>query len=117
MPLFGAHMSIAGGYHRALLAARANDCAAVQLFTKNANQWRSKAITNEEVASFATTLRDTHVRSLLAHDSYLINLASPDATLFRRSLDAFTEEVERAERLGLTFLVMHPGAHVGSGEE
>jgi deoxyribonuclease IV len=116
MPLFGAHMSIAGGYYRALEAALEHDCEAVQLFTKNSNQWRAKELIEAEVAVFQETLRRTRVQSLLAHDSYLINLASPDETLYRRSLEAFTIELERAERLGLTFLVTHPGAHVGSGE-
>jgi deoxyribonuclease-4 len=117
MPLFGAHMSIAGGYHRALLAAQAYDCDAVQLFTKSSNQWRAKELTDAEVGAFHDTLQQTRLRLLLAHDSYLINLASPDETLYRRSVEAFVVEVQRAERLGLTYLVTHPGAHVGSGEE
>jgi deoxyribonuclease-4 len=116
MPQFGAHMSIAGGYYRALEAALEHDCEAVQLFTKNANQWRARDIIEAEVAVFQETLGKTRVQSLLAHDSYLINLASPDEALYRRSLEAFTIEVERAERLGLRYLVTHPGAHVGSGE-
>jgi deoxyribonuclease-4 len=117
MPLFGAHMSIAGGYHRALMAAQAYGCQAVQLFTKNANQWRAKELAEEELAVFHKTRRQTGVRILLAHDSYLINLASPDQKLYRRSIEAFIVELQRAERLGLTYLVAHPGAHVGSGEE
>jgi deoxyribonuclease IV len=117
MPLFGAHMSIAGGYHRALLTAQTHDCEAVQLFTKNSSQWRAKELFEEEIALFGETLRQTRVRQLLAHDSYLINLASPDQFLYRRSLEAFIIELERAERLGLTYLVTHPGAHVGAGEE
>ncbi len=117
MPLFGAHMSIAGGYYRALEIARDHDCEAVQLFTKNSNQWRAKAIVDDEVARFRATLGQTRVRKSLAHDSYLINLASPDDVLYQRSLEAFVEEVQRAERLGLDYLVTHPGAHVGCGEE
>jgi len=110
-------MSIAGGYHRALLAAQQYDCEALQLFTKNSNQWQAKALTEEEVQLFQDTRRQTKVRHLLAHDSYLINLASADEVLYRRSLEAFVIEVERAERLGLDYLVTHPGAHVGSGEQ
>jgi deoxyribonuclease-4 len=131
MPLFGAHFSIAGGLHNALVAARAHECQACQLFTANPQSWsvpipsvkqaaqprRSKTITDEATAQFATTLRETGVRITLAHDSYLINLASPDPVLYRRSVEAFTAEVERAEQLGLTYLVTHPGAHVGCGEE
>src|SRR5438132_5005359 len=117
MPLLGAHLSIAGGYHRALLAAQSFACEAVQLFTKNSNQWRARELIEQEVSTFQETLRKTGVRILLAHDSYLINMASPDETLYRRSVEAFVIEMQRAERLGLTYLVTHPGAHVGSGEE
>jgi deoxyribonuclease-4 len=110
-------MSIAGGYHQALLAAQKYDCEAVQLFTKNSNQWQAKEITDQDVSTFQQTLRQTGVRMSLAHDSYLINLASPDESLYQRSLEAFAVEVQRAERLGLDYLVTHPGAHVGGGEE
>jgi deoxyribonuclease-4 len=117
MPLFGAHMSIAGGYHLALQAAHEHACEAVQLFTKSSNQWRAKDITETDVSIFRETLRQTQVRQLMAHDSYLINLASPEESLFLRSLEAFVVEVQRAELLGLTYLVMHPGAHMGAGVE
>ena len=117
MPLFGAHMSIAGGYHNALLAAKRYACEALQLFTKNSNQWRAKELTEPEIRIFNETLQGTQVQALLAHDSYLINVASPDETLYRKSLEALVVEVKRAESLGLHYLVIHPGAHVGSCEE
>jgi deoxyribonuclease-4 len=117
MPLFGAHMSIAGGYHNALAAAKSLDCEAVQLFTKNSNQWRAREITETDVSMFRKALDETRVRKLLAHDSYLINLASPDPVLYERSLQAFVHEVLRAERLRLDYLVTHPGCHMGAGEE
>src|SRR5262249_13284510 len=98
-------------------AARDYECEAVQLFTKNSNQWQAKELTDEDVRTFQETLRQTQVRALLAHDSYLISMASPDDLLYRRSIAAFLIEMQRAERLGLTYLVTHPGAHVGSGEE
>ncbi len=110
-------MSIAGGCHQALLTAQAHGCTAVQLFTKNANQWEGKVLTEGDIALFRKTLRQTRLRMPMAHDSYLINLASPDEALYRRSLEAFVVEVQRAERLGLRYLVTHPGAHVDSGEE
>jgi deoxyribonuclease-4 len=116
MPLLGAHMSIAGGCHNALLLAQQHGCACVQLFTKNANQWKARDLTDDEVRLFRRTLRQTRLRFPTAHDSYLINLASPDEDLYRRSLEAFVDEVQRAERLGLRYLVTHPGAHMGSGE-
>ena len=117
MPLFGAHLSIAGGHYRALEIAHKYDCEALQVFTKNSNQWNAKELTEADIGLFQDTLGRTRVRALLAHDSYLINLASPDKTLFRRSVEAFVVEVQRAERLGLHYLVTHPGAHVGCGEE
>jgi deoxyribonuclease-4 len=117
MPLFGAHKSIAGGYHNALLLAQAHGCETVQLFTKNSNQWNGKDLSDDEVRIFRRTLRQTRLRFPLAHDSYLINLASPDEALYRRSLEAFILEMQRAERLGLRYLVTHPGAHIDSGEE
>jgi deoxyribonuclease IV len=117
MPLFGAHMSIAGGCHNALLIAQRHGCDTVQLFTRNANQWQARDFTAEEVRTFRRTLRQTRLRFPTAHDSYLINLASPDSALYRRSVEAFLVEMQRAEALGLRYLVMHPGAHLDSGEE
>jgi len=117
MPLFGAHMSIAGGYHNALLAAQAHECAVVQLFTKNSNQWAAKDLTDDDIRTFKRTLKQTGLKHPTAHDSYLINLASPDDTLYRRSIEAFVVEVQRAEALGLSYLVTHPGAHMGTGED
>jgi deoxyribonuclease-4 len=110
-------MSVAGGLSNALLAAQAHQCDTVQLFTKNSNQWNARPLTDEEVDTFRRTLRQTRLRFPMAHDSYLINLASPDEGLYRRSVEAFVVEVQRAEQLGLHYLVTHPGAHVGSGEE
>jgi deoxyribonuclease IV len=117
MPLFGAHMSIAGGYHKALLTAQEFRCDTVQLFTKNNNQWYARELLEEEVTLFRQTLRKTRLRFPMAHDCYLINLASPDETLYRKSIEAFVIEVQRSEMLGLRYLVAHPGAHMGSGEE
>jgi deoxyribonuclease-4 len=117
MPLFGAHMSIAGGCHLALEIAHEHGCASVQLFTKNASQWQAKDLTDEEVQTFRRTLRKTRLRQAISHDSYLINLASPDKALYRRSIEAAIVEMQRAERLGLRYLVMHPGAAVDSDEE
>jgi deoxyribonuclease-4 len=110
-------MSVAGGLHNALLAAQALGCGTVQLFTKNANQWLGKELTDDAVRLFRKTLRQTRLRFPTAHDSYLINLASPDRLLYRKSLEAFIVELQRAERLGLSYLVTHPGAALDSDEE
>lgn len=115
----GAHMSIAGGYYKAIERASEVGCSVLQLFSKNASQWAAKPITPEEAALFATT-RDgagLSAADLVVHDSYLINLASPDAALWEKSLQAFGHELDRCMTLGIPALVTHAGAHMGSGEE
>jgi deoxyribonuclease-4 len=109
-------MSVAGGLHNAVAASAAHGCETVQLFTKNANQWAGKPLADADVRTFRRALKQAKLRSAAAHDSYLINLAAPDDELFRKSIDAFTDELGRAEALGLAYLVTHPGAHTGSGE-
>jgi deoxyribonuclease-4 len=117
MPLFGAHMSIAGGLHRAVITAQEYRCQAVQLFTKSCQQWKAKELTEEEILTFRRAFRKSGLRLAMAHDCYLINLASPQKGLYRKSVDAFFEEYLGAERLGLHYLVTHPGSHNDSGEE
>ncbi len=117
MPLLGAHMSIAGGYYKAADAAARFGMDTVQIFTKNNNQWRAKPLSEEEIERFRQTVEQHGLRIPCAHDSYLINLASPKEELWQRSLDAFVVELERAEALGLAGVVMHPGSYVESSEE
>ncbi len=117
MPLFGAHMSIAGGFHKAVAASVALGCETVQIFTKNPNAWTAAPLADEDIRVFRQALETAGLRFATAHDSYLINLASPDEDAYRKSITAFTEEVRRASALGLSYLVTHPGAHLGSGEE
>ncbi len=114
---FGAHMSIAGGVDRAVLRAREAGCETVQVFTKNNNQWRAKPLLDAEIAAFRAALVENGIADPVAHNSYLINLGSPDDALWNKSIDAMVVEVERAESLGIRDLIAHPGAHVGSGEE
>jgi deoxyribonuclease-4 len=116
MPLLGAHQSIAGGYHRAVEAARRTGCDCVQLFTKNNNQWRAKPIAPEEAEKFRAVLAEQGISHPIAHDSYLINLASPDAELWKKSIDAFVVELLRAEQLGIPYVVTHPGSYTTSTE-
>jgi len=117
MPLLGAHNSIAGGYYKAADKAAELGMDTVQLFTKNNNQWRGKPLTDEDVRLFREALERTGVRYPCAHDSYLINLASPDDALWRKSIDAFIDELRRAEALGLDGVVMQPGSYVDSSED
>ncbi|HVT29265.1 MAG TPA: deoxyribonuclease IV, partial [Lacipirellulaceae bacterium] len=116
MAILGAHQSIAGGYYKAVEHAHRLKCDCVQLFTKNNNQWRAKELTDEDVRLFRGRLKELGVRHPLAHDSYLINLASPDAALWKKSVDSFVMEMLRADRLGIPYVVTHPGAHTTSSE-
>jgi deoxyribonuclease-4 len=113
----GAHMSIAGGCDRAVLAASKVGFQTVQIFTKNNNQWKAPELTDAHCAAFKQALAETAVESPVAHNSYLINLASPDDALWKKSIDAMTVEVERCQALGINDLVTHPGAHTGAGED
>jgi deoxyribonuclease-4 len=117
MPLLGAHMSIAGGYYKAVDAAAGFGMDVVQLFTKNNNQWRGKPLSDEDVRLFREALDRTGVTHPCGHNSYLINVASPVEAVWGQSLDALVDELERAERLGLIGLVMHPGACLESTPE
>jgi len=113
----GAHTSIAGGVDRAILRGQEIGCETIQIFTKNARQWRARPLSEEEIARFRRNREETGIEPVFAHDSYLINLGSPDEALWRRSLEALLEEMARCEALDLPYLVIHPGSHVGAGEE
>ena len=116
MPL-GSHMSIAGGVFNAPVLGQKATCDVIQVFTKSSNQWKAKPLTDEDIKKFFDAQKETGVRAVCAHDSYLINLASPDKELHQKSYDAFKIELERCHILKIPYLVMHPGSHVGSGEE
>jgi deoxyribonuclease IV len=113
--LAGAHVSIAGGIHKAFERGARLRCRAIQIFLKNSNQWHSKLLTEQDQALFQGAWKASSIRSVVAHDSYLINLASPDRNLRRKSLEAFIAEMRRANFLGVPCLVLHPGAHMGAG--
>jgi deoxyribonuclease IV len=117
MPILGSHTSIAGGYHKAIEIAQRCGCDCLQIFTKNSNQWRAKPILDDEAQRFRSTLSELTIGHPIAHNSYLINLASPNEALWRRSIEAFVVEIQRAEQLGLAYVVTHPGATVDSSEE
>ncbi len=115
-PLLGAHVSIAGGVHRALGRGEGLGCSVIQIFTKNAAQWKANPFTEEEVKKFKEERARTGIM-VVVHDAYLINLGSPNTALLKKSQAAFFEEMERAEELEIPYLIMHPGAHSGSGED
>ena len=116
MAILGAHMSIAGGYFKAVQAAHRCGCDCVQLFTKNNNHWRANEITQEDATRFRTALKELRISHPIVHDSYLINLASPDRQLWKKSVDALVAELMRAEQLGIPYVVAHPGAYTTSSE-
>lgn len=111
----GAHMSIAGGLHQALERGLAVGCGAVQIFLKNQRQWTAKPLTDTDVRAFSAVRRRTGLRRVFAHASYLINLGNADRAAQRQAVSAFTDELERAEALGLSCVVIHPGSHLGAG--
>jgi deoxyribonuclease-4 len=117
MPILGSHLSIAGGYYKAVDAARAVGCDCVQLFTKNNNQWRAKEITQGEVDQFRGSLAEQKILHPLSHASYLINLASPAEELWRKSVDSMVVELQRAEQLRIPYVVVHPGSHTTATED
>ena len=113
----GAHMSIAGGFEKAVERGQALGCTAIQLFTKNNNQWAARPIAADEARRFRDVLSASGLSHVVAHDSYLINLCTPDDALWRKSVDALVHELERCALLGVPWLVIHPGAHTGAGEQ
>jgi deoxyribonuclease-4 len=116
-PLVGAHMSISGGAWKAFARGTAAGCTAMQIFTKNASRWEAPPLDPEGILLFRQEEEKSGLTPVFAHDAYLINMASPSEGLRKKSCRAFLDEMERAEKLGLAGLVMHPGAHKESGVE
>lgn len=117
MDYLGAHMSIAGGLHKAVERGVTAGCGVIQVFTQNSNQWRGKPVSDSEAALFREKREEAGLRDVVSHDIYLINLASAPGEVREKSLAGFLEEMERCARLGIDKIVMHPGAHLGEGEE
>ena len=116
-PLIGAHMSISGGVYNSLTWGKESGCATIQIFTKSNNQWRAKELSEFEVKQFMENQKETGISPVVAHNSYLINLGSPDKALWEKSKEGMLIELQRAEKLSLPYLVMHPGSHLGDGED
>jgi deoxyribonuclease-4 len=116
MPRLGAHMSVAGGLPRAVDRAIAHRCDALQIFAKNANQWRGRVLPRDEVREFRARIKASGIRPVVSHASYLINLATTSAGLRAQSMDAMGDELDRAEALGLMGVVLHPGCYTAGNE-
>ncbi|MFC1806199.1 deoxyribonuclease IV [Planctomycetota bacterium] len=115
--LLGAHMSIQGGLHRAIERGEKVGCTALQLFTRNNLQWVAPPLAADAIARFRDAWAASSIGPIVAHANYLINLASPDRTLRRRSLDGLLLDLRRAAAMGVPWLILHPGNHMGAGEE
>ena len=115
--LLGAHMSIAGGVDKAIERGNQLSCTAIQLFTKNANQWKGKPFEKEEIERFAAKRKESKIFRILAHNAYLINLASANNSLRTKSINALIDEMKRCKTLSIPCIIIHPGTHLGVGED
>ncbi len=115
--LLGSHVSIAGGVYKAPQRGEQIGCTAIQVFTKNQMQWKFPELTANQICLFKEELQKTSIGCVLAHDSYLINLCSPEQEVLKKSKYLFSMELRRAEKLEIPYLVFHPGAHKYSGEK
>ncbi|MBU1101530.1 MAG: deoxyribonuclease IV [Bacteroidetes bacterium] len=115
--LLGAHTSTAGGVSKAIDRADPLDFTAIQIFTKNNNRWAAKPLEEAEINSFKSKLATSNIKFVIAHDSYLINLCAAEKEMLEKSRNAFIDELERCEILGIPHLNFHPGAHVDQGEK
>jgi deoxyribonuclease-4 len=116
MGRLGAHMSVAGGLPRAVERAVVHGCDALQIFAKNASQWRGRVLPAEEIREFRRKVAASGIHPVVSHASYLINLATANAGLRQQSLEAMADELDRAEALGLLGVVLHPGCYTDGSE-
>lgn len=116
-PPLGAHVSVAGGIANAIPRGEDLGCTAIQIFVKNANRWRAKAVDPDDAAAFHAAREDSAIGPVVAHASYLINLAATKEETLERSKAALADELERCALVGVDGLVLHPGSHLGTGEE
>ncbi len=117
MGLLGAHVSIGGGVEKSIQRGEELGCESIQIFSKNQRQWKSAPLSDESTALFRKRFQNSDIRSVVIHDSYLINLASPNTDMLTKSREAFLDEMMRADQLKIPFLVFHPGSHMKTGEE
>jgi len=114
--LLGAHFSIAGGMYKALYEAVSYQCNTLQIFTKNANTWKEKTLSDKEIAKFKEAKKETGIYEITSHASYLINIAGADKKKSAMSCEALKQELIRCDQLNIPYIVLHPGSHMGDGE-
>lgn len=115
--LFGAHMSISGKMHQAIERGESIGCSAIQIFTKSNRQWLAKPLDSETIVQFKEIWKNSSIKSIVAHASYLLNIGSPNQSLAQKSLDALEIEFQRCADLEIPYLILHPGSHTGTDEE
>jgi len=115
--LLGTHVSVSGGLHRAFERGTKIGCTTMQIFTKNSSQWTGRAFTKEDIASYKIARGKSTINPVFSHAAYLINLCTINPAILERSRNAFWDELQRAEALGLHGVIVHPGSHLGAGEE
>ncbi|MFQ3610638.1 MAG: TIM barrel protein, partial [Fimbriimonadales bacterium] len=109
--LLGAHMSVSGGLQNALYEGVKIGCTAVQIFTASPRQWRPTTVSEAEAQTFERAKQETHIQTVVSHAAYLINLASPDPEVRRKSYEAYLAELVRCAQLGVPYAVLHMGSH------
>jgi deoxyribonuclease-4 len=117
MQLLGAHTSTSGGVSKAIERAEKLGFTAIQIFTKNNNRWVAKPLEDNEISEFKSKLKNSNIKFVVSHDSYLINLCAVKAELLEKSRKSFIDELERCEALEIPYLNFHPGSHTGRGED
>ncbi len=113
----GAHVSISGGLYKAIDRGEELNANAIQIFSKNQLQWFAPEIKDEEAEKFLNRWKNSSIKEIIVHSSYLINLGNPDKKARKRSINSFKNELKRLEKLNIKKFVFHPGSHMGAGEE
>jgi deoxyribonuclease-4 len=114
--LIGAHVSIQGGLHQSPVRAIRYGCECFQIFSRNQMQWKAPSLTEEKIRLFRDAWAENGRLSALIHDIYLVNLSSPNEAMRSKSCSTAAEELRRAGALGIQWIVIHPGSHLGAGE-
>ena len=112
----GAHQSISGGIHKAILRAKDIDTNILQIFTKNSNRWNGKKIDIDDLAKYFELIEKFNIEKVIGHAGYLINLASPEKDKIIKSIDSLKEDIDNCLQLKIDFLVLHPGSHKNTSE-
>lgn len=115
-PLLGAHISVAGGFYKAIERGASIGCTTIQIFTKSNRQWHAKTISDDEVKQFKHAQKHYSISPIIAHASYLINIGSPNPQAAHKAVEALIVELERCQALDIPYLVLHPGSHLNTDE-